>query len=64
VKQVDVLGSYGFFPEEIAQALELIGTGKVNRKQIITHTFPLDQAKQAFDMQCDVDNSVKVIIKP
>ncbi|MBW1787255.1 MAG: zinc-binding dehydrogenase [Deltaproteobacteria bacterium] len=64
VKQVDVLGSFGFFPEEIAQALELIGTGKVDRKQTITHTFPLNQAKEAFDMQCDVDNSVKVMIIP
>lgn len=36
----------------------------MDRKQIISHVFPLDQAKQAFDMQCDVDKSVKVMIKP
>ena len=64
VKQVDILGSFGFLPNEIVQALEMMETGKVDRRQIITHTFPLDQAKEAFDMQCDVDNSVKVIIKP
>jgi 2-desacetyl-2-hydroxyethyl bacteriochlorophyllide A dehydrogenase len=64
MKQVDVLGSFAFSPDEIAQALELIQAGKVNRKQIISHEYPLDQAGQAFDMQCDVDNSVKVIVKP
>lgn len=64
LKQVDVLGSFGFSPEEIAQALELIRTGKVDRKPIISHEFPLDRAKEAFDMQCEVEKSVKVIVKP
>jgi len=64
LKQVDLLGSFGFLPDEIAQALELIRTGKVDRKAIISHEFPLAQAKKAFDMQCEVDKSVKVIIKP
>ncbi|MBU2645195.1 zinc-binding dehydrogenase [bacterium] len=64
VKQVAVLGSFGFFPDDIAMALDLMGSGKVDRRQIITHTFPLDQAREAFDMQCDVDSSVKVMIMP
>jgi len=64
MKQVDLLGSFGFLPEEVTQAMELIRTGKVDRKKIISHEFPLDQAKEAFDMQCDVENSVKVIVKP
>ena len=64
MKQVDVLGSFAFFPEEVAQALELIRTKKVDRIQIISHEFSLDQAKEAFDMQCNVEESVKVLIKP
>lgn len=64
MKQVELLGSFGFLPDEMTQAMELIGTGKVSRKQVISHEFPLDQAKEAFDMQCDVENSVKVIVKP
>ena len=64
LKQVDVLGSFGFFPQEMQQALDMIDSGKVERKQIISHEFPLDQAKEAFDKQCDVENSVKVIVKP
>jgi len=64
LKQVAVLGSFGFFPDEISQALELIQTGKVDRKQIISHEFPLEKVKDAFDMQCNVERSVKVIVKP
>ncbi|MCG2750342.1 MAG: zinc-binding dehydrogenase [Desulfobacteraceae bacterium] len=64
VKQIDIIGSYAFFPDEVAQAMALIGSGKVDRKPIITHSFPLDQAKEAFDMQCDVNHSVKVMITP
>ncbi|MFH2132290.1 MAG: zinc-binding dehydrogenase [bacterium] len=64
VKQIAVLGSFGFFPDDIAMALDLMGSGKVDRRQIITHTFPLDQAREAFDMQCDVNSSVKVMIMP
>ena len=64
MKQVDLLGSFGFTPEEMVQAMELIRTGKVDRKAIISHEFPLDQAKEAFDTQCDVEKSVKVIVKP
>ena len=63
-KQVDLLGSFGFMPDEWAQAMELIRTKKVDRKSIISHVFPLDQAKEAFDTQCDVEKSVKVIVKP
>jgi len=63
-KQVDIFGSFGFIPEEIAQALELMRTGKVDRKSLISHEFTLDEAREAFEMQCKTDESVKVIIKP
>jgi 2-desacetyl-2-hydroxyethyl bacteriochlorophyllide A dehydrogenase len=64
LKQVDVLGSFAYFPDDLARSLEMMRSGKVDRRQIISHTFPLDQVKAAFDMQCDVENSVKVIVKP
>lgn len=63
-KQVDIFGSFAFTPEEIAQALELMRTKKVDRKCLISHEFSLDDAKEAFEMQCKIDESVKVLIKP
>jgi threonine dehydrogenase-like Zn-dependent dehydrogenase len=63
-KQVDVLGSYGFIPSEVEQALELIRSKKVDRQGLISHEFSLDQAKEGFEAQCNIEESIKVLIKP
>lgn len=64
LKQVDILGSFGFTSPEITQALDFIRTKKVDRGRLISHTFTLDQAKEAFDMQCNTGESIKVMVKP
>jgi 2-desacetyl-2-hydroxyethyl bacteriochlorophyllide A dehydrogenase len=61
-KHVQVFGSYGFVPEDAVRALELMRDKKVDRSKIVTHQFPIDKAKEAFDVQCQVDNSVKVVV--
>ncbi len=63
-KQNSIIGSFGFDPSDIKQALELMQSKKIDRTKIISHEFPLDQAKEAFEMQCNVNESVKVLIKP
>ncbi len=63
-KQINVIGSFGFVPSDVKQALELISTKMVNRSKIISHELPLDRAKEGFETQCKVDESVKVLIKP
>jgi len=63
-KHVQVFGSYGFVPDDAIKALELMRDKKVDRMKLISHEFPIEQAKEAFDIQCQVDNSVKVVIKP
>ena len=63
-KQIQVIGSYGATPEETMTGIELMRTKKVDRGRIISHEFPLDQAKEAFETQAGVANSVKVLINP
>jgi len=63
-KQVAIQGSWGFTLEEYAQALELIRSGKVDRKPLITHEFPLDRVKEAFEVQLNYDEAIKVLLKP
>ncbi len=63
-KQINVIGSFAAFPTELKQALELMQSKKIDRTKIISHEFPLDQAKEAFETQCKVNESVKVLIKP
>jgi threonine dehydrogenase-like Zn-dependent dehydrogenase len=39
-------------------------TGQVRTKDLITHQFPLDNIKEAFEAQLDSDKAIKVLIKP
>jgi len=47
-----------------SDALEVMGTGKVNAEALVTHTFPLDQVKEAFDTGLNQDEAIKVAIRP
>ena len=50
--------------DAITEAMDLIRTKKVDRDSLISHTFSLDRAKEAFEMQCNTDESIKVMITP
>ncbi|MFW9941967.1 MAG: zinc-binding dehydrogenase [Candidatus Thorarchaeota archaeon] len=63
-KQITVMGSFGFNPDEVQSCIELLQTKKVDQSKIISHEFPLDKAKEAFETQCKTDESIKVLIKP
>ena len=60
-KSVRMIGCYsGSFPV----AIELLKTGKVNTRSLITHEYPLDRAAEAFEAQLNADEAIKVLIKP
>jgi threonine dehydrogenase-like Zn-dependent dehydrogenase len=46
------------------KAIELISEGKVRTQPLITHTFGLDDINEAFSIQMDASQSIKVLIKP
>jgi len=46
-KELSIKGSFRFH-EEFAMAIELMSNGLVDVSQLITHTFALDDAEQAF----------------
>jgi len=62
VKHVQIFGSYGFLPDEAVMALELMRDKKVDRMKLVSHQYPIEEAKDAFDMQSRVDRSVKVVV--
>ncbi|NQT75872.1 MAG: alcohol dehydrogenase, partial [Candidatus Omnitrophica bacterium] len=59
-----ILSSYAANPEEHRDALGLIGGGKVDVKDMITHRFGLDDIQKGFDLVRDPKESIKVIIEP
>lgn len=63
-KEIKLLGSWGWSLEEFVQALELIRSGKVDRKPLITHEFPLDRVKEAYETSLKYEEAIKVVIKP
>jgi len=63
-KGIHLIGSWAWSPQEFIAALELMKTGKVDRKPLITHTFPLAKAKQAYETQLNAREAIKVVITP
>lgn len=63
-KGTSLLGSWAWTPEEFAQAMELMRSAKVDRKPLITHEFPLDRAREAYETQLKTEEAIKVLIKP
>ena len=63
-KGLKLLGSWSWNQDELAQALDLMRTGKVERKQLVSHEFSLDQASEAYETQVNVEEAIKVLIKP
>jgi len=51
-------------PEEIVDCMDLIDSGKVKVKPLISHEFSVDEIMPAFEIQTRPDESVKVMVKP
>ncbi len=62
-KEVTVKGSFGFTPLEMRKSIKLLENKKFDRSKIISHEFPIEKAKDAFETQCKTNESVKVLIK-
>jgi len=63
-KGLHLIGSWGSVPDDFRDGLELMRTGKIDRKPLISHTFPLEKASEAFETQLNADESIKVLLKP
>lgn len=61
-KEISFIGTHRFH-SEFAQAVELIDTGKINVKPMITQAYPVDQAVEAFELAGDRSRATKVQLK-
>jgi len=62
-KQPVIMGSLGFLPEELTQALALMAEGKLDRRRLISDRFPIEQAAEAFRTQGN-GRAIKVMVQP
>ena len=49
---------------DLPGAVDLLQSGKVDTKPLITHEFPLEKTKEAFDTQLEAEDAIKVLVKP
>tara|TARA_B110000263_G_scaffold229164_1_gene222707 strand:- start:1348 stop:2370 length:1023 start_codon:yes stop_codon:yes gene_type:complete len=62
-KEMVLTGSHGSTPSLHEEAMDLIDTGKVNLKYLITHFFTLDKLNEAFKIASSGEGQ-KIIIRP
>ena len=61
---IQLLGSIAWTPDEFVQAMKLVESGKVDRKPLVTHEFPLEKASDAYETQLKAEEAIKVLLKP
>lgn len=62
-KELRWLGSYGY-STEFSSALALVEDGTVNVRDLVSQVFPLDEITQAFRVQSNPHESMKVLVHP
>lgn len=60
-KNLRVIGCLG---GDYTASMQLLGAGKIDADNFISHVFPLSGIREAFETQADTGLSIKVIIKP
>lgn len=63
-REVTVRTAYGAAPGDLAAALDLIATRRVEVDDLVTHRLPLDRIAEGFSLVAAADESVKVVIEP
>ncbi len=63
-KEIKIMTSYGAAPQDLDEAYNWILSKRINVVSLITHRFPLNKAKEAFQIVCKAGNSLKVILEP
>ncbi len=63
-KQIRLQGSAGLGLASFVETAELVSSGVIDLKPLVTHQFPLEEITLAFEMQMNTDASGKVVVIP
>lgn len=63
-KGISLITSYAAAEQDIDEAIELIKSGKINVKDMVTHRFPLAETGEGFRQMAEGKDVIKVIIEP
>ena len=62
-KEISIVTTYAASDVDTKDALELISSGKVDVKSLITHKYSLEESQKAFEHAKTGDNAMKIIIE-
>jgi len=62
--EITMMTSYGAAPRDLEEALKILGDGKLNVRDMITHRLGLSEAGLGFKLVAEAKDSIKVIIEP
>jgi L-iditol 2-dehydrogenase len=62
--EIKLMPSYGNSPRDAVLAIELIRSGRVAVREMITHRLPLKETEKGFALVAEGGSSLKVIISP
>lgn len=63
-KGIRLVGSWAWSMDEFVESSRLITSGRIDRKPLVSHTFPLEQASDAYETQLKAEEAVKVVFTP
>ena len=62
-KEISILTTYAASDKDTKDALELISSGNIDVKSLITHKYSLNESQKAFEHAKSGDNAMKIIIE-
>jgi (R,R)-butanediol dehydrogenase/meso-butanediol dehydrogenase/diacetyl reductase len=63
-RETKVVGAAMITPDDFREAIELLRSGRVTGGSLITHRRALADLPAAFELQCDKDATIKVMVAP
>jgi len=61
-REITLVTSYAASDKDTAEALNLIESSQIDVRQLITHTYPINDSQKAFDHARTGENAMKIII--
>ena len=61
-KEITLVTSYAASDADTKDALEMIGSGQIDVKRLVTHRYPIQDSQKAFDHARTGENAMKIII--
>ena len=61
--QKSIIGSGGYFSEDVKDVMDMMAGGRWNLESIITHEFSIDEIEEAIRTASDADHALNVAIR-